>query len=123
MNYILMSSDVMEFPCTWFLLIIIERDGARHAVVGFLIRWLLDSLVLRKPINSHSAIGLSKCLDFFILVKRRVHLHLTALFSQRRYQGVFSLYCFRVTHENIRTVIKGQKKSMSSPVSSSHHMQ
>lgn len=36
-NYILMSFDFIEFPYTWFLLIIIERDGARHAVVGFLI--------------------------------------------------------------------------------------
>lgn len=111
-----MSSDFTEFPCTWFLLVITERGGARHALVGFLIRWLLDGSVLTRPINSDSAIGLSKCLGFFILVKR-MHLHLTALFSQRMYQGVFSLLLFQTTHENRKTGLRGQKKSILSPVS------
>ena len=114
MNYILMSSDLTEFPCTWFLLIIIARGGARHTVVGFLIRWLLDGPVLTRQINSDSAIGLWECLG--VLFLWRVHLYLTALFSQRGYQGVFSMLQFQTTHGNMNWHKGSEEKSIKSSI-------
>lgn len=104
---ILMSSDLIEFPCTWFLLIIIERDGTTHSVVGFLTRRLLDGSVPTRPINADSATGVSKHLFFVFILVKSIHLHST-LFSQRRCedQGLFSLLLFQSTPEN-RTGLKG----------------
>lgn len=110
---ILISSDLIEFHCIYFLLIIFERAGARCTVMRFLIWWLVGDPVLARSIHSVSVIRLSKN-SFFLLIVKRTHLHLTTLFIRQGCKCIITVSDYSWKSENRH---KGQKRAISSLVS------
>lgn len=116
--HVLMSSDLIEFHCIYFLLIIYERDGARCTVMRFLISWLVGDPVLARSVHSVSVIRHSKNSLFFfyflLIGKRRTHLHLMTFFIGQGWECIVTVSDQLWKYKNRQ---KDQKRSISSLVS------